>query len=146
MVPVEVFGIFAVVADKKLRTSGVFSGVRHGKNATIVILVVAAGFAWNGITWSAGSGSVGAATLDNKIWYYPVKSQSIVKTIFCKFYEVRHCNWRIGIIKINFHYSFCGMDGCFCSLCHDLKFLFRRKSKKIRQILFVYVVVFGIES
>jgi len=41
MVAVEVFGVFTVVADKKLRATCVSTRMSHGKHSAIVVLIAA---------------------------------------------------------------------------------------------------------
>lgn len=82
VIAVEVAGVLTAMADKELRSAGVSSGMGHGEYATVVVLVIAIQLTINCVTGSARPCAVRASALDHEIWYYPVKSQSIVKSAF----------------------------------------------------------------
>jgi hypothetical protein len=82
MYAVEVAGIGSAVADKELGTTSIFTGMSHRKNSAIVVLVIAIQFAFDFVPRAANASAFWATTLNNKIWNYPVKGQSIVKAFF----------------------------------------------------------------
>ena len=82
MVAVEVRCVVPTVTNKKLRSSGISSGMGHRENTPVVVLVVAIQFTINGVTGSTCACSVRTTTLDHKIGNNTVKCQSIIKPLF----------------------------------------------------------------
>ena len=73
MFTIKVTGISPAVADKKLRTAGIFSRMCHRKYATIVILVITIEFTFNRVSGTTGASSLGTPPLNHKIRDHPVK-------------------------------------------------------------------------
>ena len=106
-------GIIAAVTYKELGSAGVSSGMGHGKDTPVVMLVITIKFTVDGVTWSSCSVSVRTTTLDHKIGYNTVKCQTIVKPLFRQFYKIIDRIGSIFLIKLNFHYTLFGMDLSF---------------------------------
>ena len=75
---VEVTGIVARVADKKLGTTCVPSGMGHGEHAPVVVLIVSIELTFDGIAGAAHSVAVGTTALDYKIGNHSVKGKAVV--------------------------------------------------------------------
>lgn len=107
------------MADEELRTTGVASGMSHGQDATVVILVVAAEFAFDCVARTSVADPVWASALYHEIWYHPVKCQTIVKPFFRKGDEVLYGVGRVFLKETDLHDTLVGMYlCCFHSLVY----------------------------
>lgn len=82
MIPVEVRGIVARMADEKLGAAGVAACMGHGEDAAIVVLVLAGEFAINFVAGAAGTRTIRTTSLDDKIGNDAVKFQAVVEAFF----------------------------------------------------------------
>ena len=108
VVAVEVLGVLPVVADKKLRSAGIPAGMRHGKHASIVHLVVTSQFTIDIITRAAIANAIGTSALNHEVWNDPMKNQSVIEPFFGQVCKILNCFGSILLEKLNFHHSlFC---------------------------------------
>lgn len=113
VVPVQMLGRLATVANEKLRTSRIPTSVRHGKHTTIVVLTVSVQLAFDGVSGAATTVAVGATTLNDKVRDDTVEDQTIIETVIGQFLEVANRSRCIIIKKDCFHQTFCSMDFCY---------------------------------
>jgi hypothetical protein len=114
MVTVEVRRVFAAVANEKLRTARITSGVSHGKHAPVVVLITAGEFAVDFITGSAGTRTGRITALYDEVGDYPVKGEAVVEAFFGQRNKILNGFGRIGIEELDFHHPFIGMDFAGC--------------------------------
>jgi hypothetical protein len=118
MVAVEVFGVFAAVADEELGASGVSAGVGHGENATVVVLITAVQLALDLVARTSVTNTVRTAALDHKIRYDAVENKAVVKIMLGEVGKVLHGLGGIFFKEFDFHDALFGMD--FCDLHGNL--------------------------
>lgn len=82
MIPVQVRGILAGVADEELGSAGIPAGMCHGKHTTVVILIVARQFAFDAVTRTACTGTVRTTALDYEVRYHTVECKPVVVSFF----------------------------------------------------------------
>lgn len=112
MVAIEVLRILAAMADKELGASGVAAGMRHGKNAAVVVLIFTFKFAVDGIPGASSAIAYRTSALNNKVWYYPMETKPVVKAFFSQVDKIFHCFWSVFFIELHFHGAFVGYNFC----------------------------------
>lgn len=86
--------------------------MRHGKNAAIMMLIVAGSFALNLPAWSASAGASWATTLNHKVWKHAVKVQAVIETFFGKLLKIGHGKRCVSVEELDEHVAFVCFDGC----------------------------------
>src|SRR5690606_19020525 len=101
---IEVACRFTRVADEELRAAGVTAGMGHGKNTTVVVLVVAVEFTLDRVSGATVSNTVGTAALNDEIGDDAVERKTIVKSLLCKGYEILYGVGSIFFEEFDLHY------------------------------------------
>lgn len=112
MVSVQMGGIVPTMADEKLRTTRVSSGMGHGQYTPVVVLITACEFTVDFVAWTARAVALWTTALDDKVRDYPVESQAIVKALFCQGNKVFNCLRSVFLKKLHFHGAFDCLDFC----------------------------------
>lgn len=110
VVSIEMRGSLAAVADEKLRTTGIASGVGHGENATVVKLLFSSYFTWDLVTGAATARAFRTAALDDKVGEYPVEIQPVVKAFVGQIHKVFYGFRRLFFVKFGLHETFFSMN------------------------------------
>src|SRR5690606_32554921 len=110
---VKVGCVIAAVADEELGTACIPSSVCHGKNAPVMVLVAAIQLALDGVSRTARTGAGRVTALDHEVRYHPVKRHPVIEAGFRKLKEVSYSSWCIGVIKMDCHVAFFGLNDCF---------------------------------
>src|SRR5450759_1542073 len=91
----------------------------HGKNSSVMVLIITGQFAFNRITrttgpdsWIAHISGKRTAPLYNKIRNNPVKSKSVIEPFFCKCDEVFHSTRSIRFKETDLHCTFGSLYFC----------------------------------
>lgn len=82
MVSVQVPCVFSVVADEKLGTSRISTSMSHGQYSSVMILVISSKFTINFVARTSCTVANRTATLDYKVWNYPMECQAVIETFF----------------------------------------------------------------
>lgn len=98
MHPIQVRGMGATMTNEKLGTARVGSPVCHRHHAPVVVLFFTLGFTGNTVARATGTRSLRASALNHKSRYYPVKGQSVIKTLADQLFEIGYRSRRIIII------------------------------------------------
>ncbi len=109
---VKVRGAFTAVTHEELRSASVLTRVRHGKDAAIMALVAARGFALDGPTRTASAGALGASTLNHEIWEHTVEGEPVIEAALGELAEVCDGEWGVGVEEFDGHIALGGLDGC----------------------------------
>lgn len=112
VIAVEVFCVFTVIANKKLRSSRVAACVRHGQHALVVNLVWAGQFTFDGISWPTVAKAIGASALYHKVRNHPMKDKAIIEAFLRQVGKIFHGFGGILFEELDLHYSLFRMYFC----------------------------------
>ena len=105
MYTIKVLCIHAVVADEELAAAGVFASMCHGEDTAVVPLARGRGLALDlparttgTHTWVAWGAAERTASLNDEIRNNTMEAESVIKTRFGQFDEVRHSIGNIFLI------------------------------------------------
>ena len=105
---VEVLSVHTVVADEKLRTTGVLTPVGHRKHTPIVVLTLGVGLARNRVAGTTRTIADGATTLNHKVGNYTVESEAVVEPRSGKFDKVIYGDGGLFLVEFHLHITLFG--------------------------------------
>ena len=112
MIAIQVFCVVAAVADKELGATGIASGMGHGEDPFVVVLILAREFTVDLVPGAAAASTLGAAALDDEVGNHAVKGEAVVISFGGKVEEVLYRIRSILLVKLDLHYTSCCMDLC----------------------------------
>src|SRR4051812_27877408 len=114
MISIQVSGRCSCVANEKLGSSRVPSGMSHRKHAAVMELILSRKFTVNVVAWATAARSLRTSTLNHEIRDDTVKNETIIETLLRECDEVFYCIRCIFFKETDFHHALLGMDlGCF---------------------------------
>ena len=109
---IKVCGAFAAVAHEELGSASVLASMGHGKDAAIMALIAASGFALDGPARSAGAGALRAAALNHEVREDAVEGESVIEAALGELAEVGDGEWGVSVEELDGHIALGGLDGC----------------------------------
>ena len=100
---IEVLGVLTVETNEELRATCVLACMRHGENASVMILARSRGFALDAIAWPAGSVTARTSALNDKIGNDTVESESVIEVVVGQIDEIGHRSGCFSRIEFGFH-------------------------------------------
>ena len=103
MIAIQMSRVGTTVANEKLRTTRISSGMSHREHAPIMKLHIAVYFTFDGVTWAAIANAIGTTTLDDEIGDDSMEVQTIIKAFSGQINEVLYGVWGSICVKFYLH-------------------------------------------